>query len=134
MNPHTTIYKTKNPRILTFYLLPKIHKKDNPGRPVVNGIGSVTEKISAYVDTFLRNIYSKNSKLHQRHHPLPEYIETSKDSKHRLIGHHRCQIPVHQHTSNRRHSSHYKDDRRHRIRHPTQNVYLQSYTPSIDKK
>ena len=46
--------QTKNPRIPTFYLLPKIHKKGNPGRPIVNGIGSVTEKISAYVDTFLR--------------------------------------------------------------------------------
>ena len=46
--------QTKNPRIPTFFLLPKIHKKDNPGRPIVNGIGSVTEKISAYVDTFLR--------------------------------------------------------------------------------
>ena len=45
--------QTKNPRIPTFYLLPKIHKKDNPGRPIVNGIGSPTEKISAYVDTYL---------------------------------------------------------------------------------
>ena len=45
--------QTKNPRIPTFHLLPKIHKKDNPGRPIVNGIGSVTEKISVYVDTFL---------------------------------------------------------------------------------
>ena len=42
---------TKHPRIPTFYLLPKIHKPNNPGRPIVNGIGSVTEKISAYVDT-----------------------------------------------------------------------------------
>ena len=46
--------QTKTPRIPTFYLLPKIHKQHNPGRPIVNGIGSVTEKISAYVDTFLR--------------------------------------------------------------------------------
>ena len=45
---------TKNPRIPTFYLLPKIHKHNNPGRPTVNGTGSVTEKFSAYVDTFLR--------------------------------------------------------------------------------
>ena len=36
--------QTKNPRIPTFYLLPKIHKKDNQGRPIVNGIGSVTDK------------------------------------------------------------------------------------------
>ena len=67
----------------------------------------------------LKKIYFKNSKLHQRHHPLPEYIETPKDPKHIFIGYHRCQIPVYQHTLHRRHSSHNKDDRRHRIRHPT---------------
>ena len=31
-------------------MLPEIHKPNNPGRPIVNGIGSITEKISAYVD------------------------------------------------------------------------------------
>ena len=36
--------QTKNPRISTFYLLPKIHKPGNPGRPIVNSIGSITEK------------------------------------------------------------------------------------------
>ena len=61
----------KNPRTPTFYLLPKIHKKDNPGRPIVNGIGSVTEKISAYVDTFLRKYTPR----------IPSYI---KDTTHFL--------------------------------------------------
>jgi hypothetical protein len=38
-----------------FYLLPKIHKKVSPppGRPVVSGNGSPTEKISHFVDHFL---------------------------------------------------------------------------------
>ena len=38
-----------------FYLLPKIHKNVHPppGRPVVAGIGSPTEKISQFVDHFL---------------------------------------------------------------------------------
>ena len=63
--------QTKNPRIPTFYLLPKIHKKPNPGRPIVNGIGSVTEKISAYVDTFLRKYTPR----------IPSYI---KDTTHFL--------------------------------------------------
>ena len=39
-----------DPRISNFYTLPKIHKINNPGRPIVNSIGSITEKISAYVD------------------------------------------------------------------------------------
>ena len=40
----------RDPRISNFYTLPKIHKTNNPGRPIVNSIGSITEKISAYVD------------------------------------------------------------------------------------
>ena len=35
-----------DPRILNFYTLPKIHKTNNPGCPIVNSIGSITEKIS----------------------------------------------------------------------------------------
>ena len=56
--------QTKNPRIPTFYLLPKIHKKDNPGRPIVNGIGSPTEKIFSLCGHIFNKIHSKNSKLH----------------------------------------------------------------------
>ena len=37
-----------------FYMLPKIHKPNNPGRPVVSIVNSHTEKLSAYVDEFLR--------------------------------------------------------------------------------
>ena len=62
---------TKHPRIPTFYLLPKIHKPNNPGRPIVNGIGSVTEKISAYVDTYLKKYTPR----------IPSYI---KDTTHFL--------------------------------------------------
>lgn len=45
------------------YLLPKIHKGKlpPPGRPVIAGIGSPTEKISQLVDHFL-NPYSKKVK------------------------------------------------------------------------
>ena len=45
--------QTENPRIPTFYLLPKIHIPSNAGRPIVNSIGSVTEKISALETNFL---------------------------------------------------------------------------------
>ena len=31
--------QTKNPKIPSFYLLPKTHKPNNPGRPIVNSIG-----------------------------------------------------------------------------------------------
>ena len=46
--------QTKTPKIPSFYLLPKRYKPNNPGRPIVNNIGSVTEKISAFVDLHLR--------------------------------------------------------------------------------
>lgn len=39
-----------------FYLLPKIHKNNNPGRPIVSGIGTVTENLSRYVDSLIRDI------------------------------------------------------------------------------
>ena len=37
-----------------FYLLPKIHKRGCPGRPVISGCGTPTEKISAFVDQKVR--------------------------------------------------------------------------------
>ena len=61
--------KTKNPKIPSFYLLPKIHKPNNPQRPMVNSIGSVTEKISAFVDKHLRKFTSR----------IPSYV---KDTTH----------------------------------------------------
>ena len=46
-------YRTSN-----FYMLPKIHKRlDNPpGRPIVSGNGCPTERISQFVDYFLKPI------------------------------------------------------------------------------
>ena len=61
--------QTKNPKIVSFYLPPKIHKPNNPGRPVVNTIGSITEKISAFVDEHLRTFI----------HRIPSYV---KDTTH----------------------------------------------------
>ena len=40
-------------------MLPKIHKVNNPGRPVVSSVNSHTEKLSAYVDEFLRPLAEK---------------------------------------------------------------------------
>ena len=59
----------KNPRIPSFYLLPKIHKPSTPCRPIVNSTGSVTEKISAFVDLHLRKFIPR----------IPSYV---KDTTH----------------------------------------------------
>ena len=40
-------------------MLPKIHKVNNPGRPEVSSVNSHTEKLSAYVDEFLRLLAAK---------------------------------------------------------------------------
>ena len=42
--------KVTEPRTPLFYLLPKIHKKDHPGRPVISSINCHTSKISEFVD------------------------------------------------------------------------------------
>ncbi|XP_071830742.1 uncharacterized protein [Apostichopus japonicus] len=48
-----------------FYLLPKIHKPGNPGRPIFSVNGSPTEKISLFVDHFITPLVPQiNSYIH----------------------------------------------------------------------
>ena len=42
------------PRAGRFYLLPKIHKKGCPGRPVVSGCGPCTKRVSEFVDFHIK--------------------------------------------------------------------------------
>ena len=48
------LLRPANSRTPIFYMLPKIHKPNNLGRPVISSINSHTEKLSTYVDEFLR--------------------------------------------------------------------------------
>ena len=48
------LLRPANSRTPIFYMLPKIHKPNNPGRPVISSVNSHTEKLPAYVDEFLR--------------------------------------------------------------------------------
>ena len=48
------LLRPANSRTPIFYMLPKIHKPNNPGRPLISSVNSHTEKLSAYVDEFLR--------------------------------------------------------------------------------
>ena len=57
--------KPKNPRTPRLYFLPKIHKPDNPGRPIVSSIGCHTQNISQYVDHYLQPINKS----------LPSYVK-----------------------------------------------------------
>ena len=59
------------PRAGRFYLLPKIHKKGCPRRPVVSGCGTCTERVSEFVDFHIKPLVPE----------IPSYI---KDTKHFL--------------------------------------------------
>ena len=60
-----------HPRQSVFYLLPKIHKLNNPGRPIVSTCSCPTEFISTYLDSILQPLVQS----------LPTYV---KDSTHTL--------------------------------------------------
>ena len=74
------------PRTPKFYLLPKIHKPKiddiTPGRPIVSGCSSPTEKLSQYLDYYLKPTVQTT----------PSYI---KDTKHflQIIMNNRSTIP-----------------------------------------
>lgn len=52
--PHApNILRRQHPRTPCIYFLPKIHKRNNPGRPIVSGCNGPTELISQYVDRIL---------------------------------------------------------------------------------
>ena len=46
--------KNYEPKTSKFYLNPKIHKKNNPGRPVINSVDCHSSNISKYVDYHLQ--------------------------------------------------------------------------------
>ena len=60
-----------HPRTSKFYMLPKIHKPGNPGRPLVSACNCPTSNISAYLDSVLAPLVKQ----------LPTYV---KDSSHAL--------------------------------------------------
>ena len=61
--------KVSNPKTPKFYMQPKIHKKDNPGRPVVSSVNCHASSISKYVDYHLQLIVRD----------IPSYVRDTKD-------------------------------------------------------
>jgi hypothetical protein len=49
----------EDPKPGRFYLLPKIHKENNPGRPIVSANGHPTEKIWCHFGSHSCPIYLK---------------------------------------------------------------------------
>ena len=61
--------RPKNARTSRFYILPKVHKTNIPGRPIVSSCGAPTENISLYVDYHLSPLVRD----------LPSYIKDTND-------------------------------------------------------
>ena len=61
--------KVTNPKTPKFYISPKIHKPNNPGRPVINSIECNTSEISRFVDHHFQPVVKQ----------IPSYI---KDTNH----------------------------------------------------
>uniref|UniRef100_A0A8C5QJ44 Reverse transcriptase domain-containing protein n=1 Tax=Leptobrachium leishanense TaxID=445787 RepID=A0A8C5QJ44_9ANUR len=66
LNNHEFKYlKVTHPRTPVFYFLPKIHKDQAkpPGRPIISGVGSISSRVSEYLDHQLQP-YVVNTKAH----------------------------------------------------------------------
>eukprot|EP00061_Rhincodon_typus_P000340 g11367.t1 len=62
------------PHIVRFYLLPKIHKPDCPGRPIVSTCSCPTELISTYRDSIFSTLVQE----------LPTYVRDTTHILHLL--------------------------------------------------
>ncbi|KAL9972658.1 hypothetical protein ACROYT_G019009 [Oculina patagonica] len=75
INKETHRYLTpQDPKAGRFYILPKIHKPRNPGRPIVSANGHPTEKISEFVSYHLNPLVQM----------LPSYIKNTTDLLNKL--------------------------------------------------
>ena len=61
--------KSVNPKPPKFYIAPKIHKENNPGRAVINSINCHTSEISRFVDHHLQPLVRE----------IPAYIKNDID-------------------------------------------------------
>ncbi|XP_071504653.1 uncharacterized protein [Diadema antillarum] len=67
-----------NAKPARFYLLPKIHKPGNPGRPILSGNGSPTENISLFVDHHIKPLVSLAPSYI---HDTPDFLRKLDDIK-----------------------------------------------------
>ena len=58
-----------------FYILPKIHKPGNPGRPIVSSNSHPTERLSHFVDYYLQPLV----------HKLPSFVKDTNDFLNKLL-------------------------------------------------
>ncbi len=66
---HKFLTSDSHARTPHLYLLPKIHKQDIPGRPIISGCGRPTVKLSQYADHLLKPLLNH----------IPSYIQDTTD-------------------------------------------------------
>ena len=71
-------FSTRFPCWSNLYLLPKVHKPNNPGRLIINSKGSITETLSACVDLKLRK-YSQECNSYIK--DMTHFLQLIKDLK-----------------------------------------------------
>ena len=72
--------KSVIPKIPKFYISPKIHKENNPGRPVINSINCHTSEISRFADHHLQPLVRE----------IPSYIKDANDFINKIDN---CAVP-----------------------------------------
>ena len=87
-----------SPKPGRFYLLPKIHKANNPGRPIVSANGHPTEKSQdLWISTFVNTL--KLFHVFQRYHCLFTKFCSSESFAIQHYSGYGCHLPLHQYSS-----------------------------------
>ena len=92
------LLKTKNSTEARFYLLPKIHKNNIPGRPICSSIKHPTAYISKFVDEHIKQYVPRtNSYVRDTQHFISRLKQLGKNPPWYSPGHSGCQLSLHKH-------------------------------------
>ena len=93
LREHISFLTPKNPRTPIFYMLPKIHNPNNPGRPIVLACDGPTENLSLYIDQLVYQTPSSASQIiHQGIQPIPTKTDGTWSSPTQLLPGHPSEI------------------------------------------
>lgn len=103
-----------------FYTLPKIHKPDNPGRPIVSAINAPTSRMSEVVDDILKPLIKNiDSYIRDTNDFLIKIKNISPVPKKQHIGHRRCFSTIHIYPAQRRFTRYKRKTGHHRRQNHT---------------
>ena len=87
---------TTTPRTSKIYFLPKIHKANNPGRPIVSACNCPTELLSSYLDSLMLPIVKTlPTYIKDTNHALQIFNDFQFQSESKFFFYYGCQVSVH---------------------------------------